>query len=210
MDGLLEILLPLIFFAVYFLSSFLGKKGESEEGAPKKKEDVPDDLRKIREELKRRIAERRQKSGQPQASGAPAQGAREPERGGAVLRESRERRSMTAEREIAPPLQPVEQTLTPQTKAPSYEQNLENQLEEVRRSQERVEAARLEAQKRSKVIQKVATRRNSNRTSSSYRQFLKEALEDPESLQKSFILYEVFGTPVGMRQNGQMKQSWDW
>lgn len=207
MDNLLEILLPLIFFAIYFGSQFFGKKGEEEDdGKP-----VPDELRKVREELRRKIEERRNASkggGEPRGQAEPA--ARERE-GGSVLRETHTRRSMVDEREEARTRQAAgeaEEFARAPAQASTIEQDLEAQMEEVRRSREKVAAARKDSREKSAAL---ASRAKSQRARSpeSYRQFLREALKDPENLRRSFILHEVFGTPLGMRRDGQMRASWD-
>ncbi|MFP4352435.1 MAG: hypothetical protein ACLFRP_06010 [Puniceicoccaceae bacterium] len=210
MDNLLEILLPLIFFAIYFAAQFFGSKGEEEEGGGKP---VPDELRKVREELRRKIEERRNASkpgGEPGERAQPA--AREREReGGSVLRETRTRRSMVDEREEARARGTARE---PEVFAPApahastIEEDLEAQMEEVRLSREKVAAARKDSREKSALA---ATRPRARHAGSpeSYRRFLREALNDPENLRRSFILHEVFGTPLGMRRDGQMRASWD-
>ena len=210
MDNLLEILIPIVFIAIYFVSNLLGNKSGEEESPEAGGEE---DFRKIREELRRKIEERRKGNRQEQPSqqsqDIPASDQRQqPARGGAVLRESQPHRRMEERRANRPNSQrePVE---APALKAEStIQRDLEFQMEEVRRSKEKADAARLEASQKVAAIARVAERRSS-KSPVSYRQFLREALKDPENLQKSFILHEVFGTPVGARREGQMRPSWD-
>ena len=207
MDNLLEILLPLVFFAIYFVSQFLGKKSEDEQ-APGK--EPSDDLRKIREELRRKIQERRQGSPQEyQREEKPPEPSRpEAERGGAVLRESQPHRGMVERRSSSS--RNRESASEPALATTStIERDLEVQMEEVRRSQEKADSARRQARQRVASINQAAAKARSQKSATSYRQFLREALDDPQNLQKSFILHEVFGTPVGMRRDGQMRPSWD-
>jgi len=214
MDNLLEILIPILFFAIYIVSNILGKKS-GEEPAPDS--DADDDFGKIREELRRKIQERRQGGAQGQR-GPGEQTAREstapePERersGGAVLRESQPHRGMVEKRTHRPEREAAPVRMPPPLPAESsIERDLETQMEEVRRSKEKAEAARREASKKVASIARASERRRGAKSPASYRQFLREALDDPESLQKSFILHEVFGTPVGARREGQMRPSWD-
>jgi len=208
MDNFLEILLPLLFFAVYFISQFFGKKSGDDEEAPKQ-ENVPDDMRKIREELRRKIAERRgQKPGEPQPQNrkiepVPVDDAR----GGSVLKESRKRRGMVDEKREAFERsgEGVPSYKKPVVAESNFERDLEMQMEEVRRSEAKVESARKLSRERAESIRAGAKKKSII----SYRQFLREALEDPNSLQKSFVLYEVFGTPVGMRRDSQTRPSFD-
>ncbi|MBC2602492.1 hypothetical protein [Puniceicoccus vermicola] len=207
MDNLLEILLPLVFFAIYFVSQFLGKKSEDEQDPGK---EPSDDLRKIREELRRKIQERRQGSPQEyQREEKPPEASRpEAERGGAVLRESQPHRGMVERRSSSS--RNRESASEPALATTSnIERDLEVQMEEVRRSQEKADSARRQARQRVAFINQAAAKARSQKSATSYRQFLREALDDPQNLQKSFILHEVFGTPVGMRRDGQMRPSWD-
>ena len=207
MENLLEILLPLIFFAIYFASQFFGKKSDGEEGGG---EAVPDELRKVREDLRRKIEERRNPNQSGDQSREEAQSASREREGGSVLRETRSRRGMVDEREEARSreVESEPEVSTAPVQASTIEGDLEAQMEEVRRSRAKVDAARKEAWAKSAAV---TSRSKSHRTRSpeSYRQFLREALQDPENLRRSFILHEVFGTPLGMRRDGQMRASWD-
>ena len=82
-------------------------------------------------------------------------------------------------------------------------------MKQVELAREKADTARREAQKRVAAVKLAGSKRKAAQSSTNYRQFLKEALDDPENLQKSFILHEVFGTPVGMRRDGQMRSSFD-
>lgn len=208
MDNLLEILLPLIFFAIYFASQFFGKKDEDEPT----REEEPDSMRKIREELRRKIEERRKGDQQGPQQQQQRETEKQPEEraGGAVLRESRQRTGHESTPE--PPTQPKAPRPAPSPSAqPSYDQDLEERMAEVRRSQEKVEAARRQARERigSLAAAQSASSKPKNNTAASYREFLRQSLHDPENLRKSFLLHEVFGTPVGMREGGKMRPSWD-
>lgn len=203
MDNLLEIILPLIFFAVYFASQFFGKKGDEDS-----QEEQPEAMRKVREELRKKIEERRRAQ-----EGQQQQQTREPETqeraGGAVLRESRQR----PEREQAPnpPKEPSQAPAPSFPNARNYDTDLEERMAEVQRSQEKVEAARRQARERigSLAANKAKSSNSTRSRTESYRQFLRDSLRDPENLRKSFLLHEVFGTPVGMRDGGKMRPSWD-
>ncbi len=215
-NNLLEILIPLLFFAAYFVSQLFGKKSQEEEMGSE--QEPADELRKIREELRRKIEERR-KGAQPEVdsrSSAPVEPQAESARGGAVLRESQRRRTMS-ERQTSPSqaretagAEDAASRSAASRAASTMERDLEAQMEEVRRSKEKADAARREAGARmASVSRAAASGRTRKKSPASYRQFLRESLDDPRSLQKSFILHEVFGTPVGSRREGQMRPSWD-
>tara|TARA_R100000027_G_scaffold42073_1_gene31408 strand:+ start:11479 stop:12102 length:624 start_codon:yes stop_codon:yes gene_type:complete len=206
MDNLFEILVPLIFFAVYFVSNILGKKSGDED--KESGEGGADDLRRIREELRRKIQERRKGSPEqsPQTPEKPARP--EPASGGAVLRESQPHRGMTERRAQAPQPTPLAPAPDPFGQS-KIERDLEIQMKQVELAREKADTARREAQKRVAAVKLAGSKRKAAQSSTNYRQFLKEALDDPENLQKSFILHEVFGTPVGMRRDGQMRSSFD-
>ena len=212
MDNLFEILLPLLVFGAYFLSQLFGKKGGEES-----EEEPSDELRKIREELRRKIEERRRGGGEtggdPQAAPAGPAGPAEA-RGGSVMRESQPRRQMVdrREEEAAAAGQSAPSTPTAAGGGEDYSGKLEAQMAEVRRSQEQVEAAGQDAQERVSKFAAPASGRKTGAGRASpanYRDFLREALRDPENLRRSFLLHEVFGTPVGARRGGEMRPSWD-
>lgn len=200
MDNFIEIILPLLFFAIYFASQFFSKKGSEEE----EKDEQPDAMREIREQLRRKIEERRKaaEQGQQQQTTEPQTQDRA---GGTVLRESRPR----IEREIAP--RTPTPVAIPTPAQPNYDRDLEARMEEVRRSEAQVESARKQAlQSISKFAPKKQRRQKGSVTPhANYLEFLRSSLEDPESLRKSFLLSEVFGTPVGMREEGKIRPSWD-
>jgi len=209
MDNLFEILLPLIFFAIYFASQFFGKKGEEEQ-----EQQEPESMRKVREELRRKIEERRRATQEGQQQQRTEEPQAQERAGGAVLRESRPRperppAQRDPERRSAPvPEQPAVPSFP---SAPDYDSDLEQQMAEVRRSQEKVEAARRQARERigGLAANGKGSANRSPHGAESYRQFLRSSLRDPKNLRKSFLLHEVFGTPVGMREEGKMRPSWD-
>ncbi len=206
MDNFFEILLPLIFFAIYFASQFFGKKGEEDPSA----EEEPESMRKIREELRRKIEERRRAGQQGQEQPHEMEPPAEERAGGSVLRESRQRPEREPQRNLRP-AEPERTEAQPPPLQPSYDRDLEERMAEVRRSQEKVEAARQQARERIGSLaanQPASSKRGTNQTAS-YREFLRESLRDPQNLRKSFLLHEVFGTPVGMREGGKMRASWD-
>ncbi|MFW5873800.1 MAG: hypothetical protein ACOCVJ_00180 [Verrucomicrobiota bacterium] len=86
MDNLLEIIIPLVFAAIYFLGNFFAKKEDADElSSPQQRRernqsedaDAAERQRRIQEEIRRKIMERRQASGgddRPSAAPSPVVG----------------------------------------------------------------------------------------------------------------------------------------
>lgn len=214
MDGLFEILIPLIFFALYFLSSFFGKREKEEDWV----ESEPDteEMRKVREELQRKIEERKEEN--QSAGQAPQSSEAEPamanQHGGRVLRENQSMQRMQDRRGNQPetPRQEAPQAQSPMYDSERWEKELEQKMMEVEQTRKRADSLREETMKKAGAT--APTRRTAyclpgSSGSTSYAQFLRESLDNPENLRRSFILYEVFGTPVGARRQGEIRPSWD-
>lgn len=220
MDNLFEILIPLIFFAVYFISQIFGKKSNPEEETREQESSMPEEMKRIREDLRRKIEDR--KSGnQGTARGAPAE-AREAQtaHGGSVLRESHTPHRLEDRREAAGELRrrssqsrpPTPSDQAPAQDANQWERELEEKMQEVQRTRERADSLREETRKKTGEIgarSSAQRKHDRSRGTGKYRQFLRESLGNPESLRRSFILHEVFGTPVGARRKGETRPSWE-
>jgi hypothetical protein len=213
MDGLFEILIPLVFFALYFLSSFFSKKDKEEEWV----EPEPDteEMRKTREELQRRIQERKEENqaGQTMRGRDPETAVTE-KQGGRLLRENQPMHRMQDRREDRrdPSPSPTAKPPVQVYDSEYWEKELEEKMLEVEQTRMRADSLREETLKKS--TSPSSTRRTaycapSSSGSSSYAAFLKQSLDNPENLRRSFILYEVFGTPVGARRHNEIRPSWD-
>ena len=244
MENFFELLLPLLFVGIYFLTNLLGRKkggGESEEKAEKQATpgENADELRRIREELKRKMRERRGESAA--GSAGPAGEATSVERagtedreGGAVLRESHPKRSRgmresrqrrfprgtgeeEAETAAAPPPAgaPSPGPAAPSPVPSPVDRQWNERMAEIRRTQEEAERIRREAG--AQGLPPFDEGRPGSRprsagafpAASTYREFLRASLAEPYNLRRSFLLSEVFGTPLGLREDNRTRPSWE-
>ncbi len=208
MEDLFDILIPLVIAAVYFFGNMLSKKSgdDLEDGfpMPRKREGEVDPeqaerQRQVREEIRRKIEERR--GGAPATPNPPPVVTAPPE----PARTVRERTKRTDERvhETRAPA-PVPETVkakpdfTWDASDDIYENTMQAQLAQIEAT--RKKAAALKAQSAA-ATQKLG--RRDRRPSKAGRGLLKgpvrAALRTPDAARTAFIYGEVLGKPVGMR-----------
>lgn len=241
MENFFELLLPLLFVGIYFLTNLLGRrKGGGESESRGEEQAAPgenaDELRRIREELKRKMRERRGESASgestPGGEAAPAERSGPEEReGGAVLRESHPKRSrgMRESRqrkiggdgreeseEAGPSASPTPSPAPPSPVPSPVDRQWNERMAEIRRTQEEAERIRREAGAPGGLPPyRDGTSRGGSRatgafpTAATYRDFLRASLAEPYNLRRSFLLSEVFGTPLGLRENNRTRPSWE-
>lgn len=207
MDQWFEILVGAIIILSWLAQAIFGGKKDKEGEAPEGDATAAERARRLQEEIRRRIEERRQADGGPVAETAPAQS--QP-RTFDRSQSSSERAPMRPER--GAPLS------TPQAPANSMEAQLRQQMEEVRRTEERRKQAleQLKNQRRQQTPAAPDPRVPQTRTPEearaalaawgrdvrAYAGFLadlKEGLNDPIDARRAFIYSEVFGPPLGAR-----------
>jgi hypothetical protein len=241
-DNFFELLLPLLFVGIYFLTNLLGRKkggGESEErsGEQAAPGENADELRRIREELKRKMRERRGESAagesRPVGEATTAERAGPEEReGGAVLRESHPKRSRGMRESRQRKMggeggEENEETRTGTAPSPAptpagpspvpspVDRQWNERMAEIRRTQEEAERIRREAGAQGLppyhdgVGGARSRRAGALPTAATYREFLRASLAEPYNLRRSFLLSEVFGTPLGLRENNRTRPSWE-
>ncbi|MCC5841119.1 MAG: hypothetical protein JJT96_13460 [Opitutales bacterium] len=242
-----EVLAPVIFIILYFISQFLGggdkekkakKKQEKREAAERGKQSPMDSAeaeadeearaRRIREEIQRKIAERRAAEN---AGGGQQQAPVSTRRYDPNLPEHAQRRDFSGSPDIArevperlPPRR-VEPTQTP-TPAPRRiadqeprvrASSFENAMAEQRRNLERASQAREEAFRQARSIERgvaatnlrlveahearSAERRAALLTPAALRREILDELRDPETARKAIVLREVLGPPLGARNS---------
>lgn len=217
MDNLLEILIPLIFAAIYFFGNMLSKNGE-EDDAPKpnrrpmtpvEDSEAMERQRRIQEEIRRKIMERRQGQGTSQ----------EPRR------ESPQPQYQPVQREAQPASQPVEEI--PATKVSvektsvdrsegaafswdqsdnAYETRMQRQLKEIEATKARASKLQREAAQASERAGSTSSRRSSGQRSgrSLATGSVREVLKDPAAARAAFIYGEVLGPPVSMQKSSSV------
>ncbi|MEO0508348.1 MAG: hypothetical protein AAF065_00630 [Verrucomicrobiota bacterium] len=223
MDNLLEILVPLIFAAIYFFGNMFSGKSQDDDapsGTPRRgraKEEDADAVerqRRIQEEIRRKIMERRRVSEQgEQPQPVPTgQELRERRREIEVRRETREVRKETREvvhesQEVPPFVVPThEATTEPTPPAFSWEQS-DNAYETAMQEQlKRIEATKRQAEqlkRQANASHKRSEASKTTRSSKTGRYFsgpVRESLQDPAAARAAFIYAEVLGQPISMRK----------
>ena len=197
MDNLLEILIPLILAAFYFFGNvFSGKKEDRSKPTPGRgrsgvdeEDDVMERQRRIQEEIRRKIMERRQAQG-----GTPAEPVEVPV---PVPPESPSRRP-----------EPMPSAPGPVPQAPNpYESQMQARLRQIEATKLRAEKLKQQAEKAGAPALPEASSieyRHPEAISKSgprFRGSVKAGLSDPATLRAAFVYAEVLGRPVSQRKS---------
>lgn len=207
-----EALLPIIFFLLYGLAQFFGtKKKDGEEEIPVEEEETVDPMeraRQIREEIQRKIQERRDAAGSPtdptqgqQPQVRPPYDPTVPESGGHSPEPVSVDRSQPVQRS---------QPAAGSSRELNIEERLRKQRERLREARKRQEEARLKArsmQERAGVRQGRQLLQPVRRAQAApdllrpaaLRQQVIDGVRDPNSLRKAILYQEILGTPVSLR-----------
>ncbi|MEX0325015.1 MAG: hypothetical protein AB3N33_02885 [Puniceicoccaceae bacterium] len=205
-----ETLLPVVFFVLYGIAQLLGskkKKNQPQEDDYQEDVDMEERARQIREEIRRKIEERKQaREGQsPQAPQPIPQQRRA--RYDPTLPETQQRRAPAPE---PAPVRPVIQPEPVARRAPepvmARPSSLEQQLQEQRAILERARREQQEAKAKARQMladvgageKKAGTRRTAT-ASGNLRDDLLADLQNPSSTRKAILLREVLGTPMGLK-----------
>jgi hypothetical protein len=229
MDNLLEILVPLIFAAIYFFGNMFSSKSEKEERPPARAPSAPADTdvdeRQIQEQIRRKIMARRQAA--TDESGAPAQQMR-----GQALREGRKavearlgqrkatreqhketREAKAAHFEPTPEAQAAPGGFSWDESDNAYEQNIEEQMRRIEETKRRAEALRSRNRPAGRGISESSVGSPDARQSAPAGGLLsgsvRQVLSNPVAARSAFIYGEVLGRPIGLRpsRDGLTEQS---
>ncbi|MGE9296864.1 MAG: hypothetical protein ACQKBV_11305 [Puniceicoccales bacterium] len=228
----IDIVVPIIVFIVWLvgqLGGALSKKNQDEAQEDQQRPFTPlndpsndDDARtrRIQEEIRRKIAERRGQSPdqdqQPappplrrEAPAAPPPLRREPARGNYDTTWGEESAYSTGEtrRDESP-------SFAPSAPARDYAAELEEQR---RRREETERAAQRARQRVGNQMQSMlggeigsrSRRRSSSHSGTALSRRVRNQLTDPRAAREAFVYMEILGTPVGQRHNGQSRPSWE-
>jgi len=200
MDNLLEIIIPVIIAAIYFFGNLFSKGGDSDDATPswrpaEQDPDVAAREREIRENLRRKIMERRQ-----QSQGSDAAPAAQP------VNES--------DREADAPARPQSPPPVPQPAASeqggfswdasdnAYETNMQAQLARIEATKR--QAARLQSQaaaSTSQVKQEWGHSEPRKRSKARLTGSVRSSLKTPSAARSAFIYGEVLGRPVSLQKS---------
>jgi len=187
----LEILIPIIFVAIWILSAIFGRSQDGEDAPrrprPEREEnEVPEEVRRIQEEIRRKIEERQSgETGVPK----PATGRTQPS-------PPSRPRPATAYGGSNPVAQGVV----------NYEAELAKRMKEVRATQDRVNQVRKD---QGFHAPRTMRQRSTSARSPLRGRILREILHDPQGARKAFLYLEILGQPVGMRERGAIRRLWE-
>lgn len=206
-----ETLVPIVFFILYGIAQFLGSKKKKGDAADEEPDvDAAERARQIREEIRRKIEERRQaqEGRQPTAPPAPAPSAYDP-----TLPDSQQRRSAPARRELRPePVREPEpvvirrpepvQERRPEPvvrQGPTLQQRLEEQRKRLEQARKEQAAARAKALQMMGEAKRHEAQVQQSMSSGSFRQQLFAGLRHPTSVRQAVLYREILDTPLGLR-----------
>lgn len=184
--GILSKLVPIIIAVVYFIAT-KGRNGDEEETDP----EAAERARKIQEEIRRKILQR-------QGDAAPQQ-----ERESTIVLEEPETEWQDSY-EMPPPLPKPIQEETPPIPDPSRELERENPSDAYERRRleiaaELEKANQLRKQAFGRERGRPATSRKSKPKEVLFGGSMRDALSNPQSVRRAFVLKEILDTPVGLR-----------
>jgi hypothetical protein len=223
MDNLLEILIPLIFAAIYFFGNVFSGKDEEDSApkeAPRRRNEDPageaiERQRRIQEEIRRKIMERRRAAqGSPPAEPAetpvparPEPVARTPEPAPRRPDPRARDRGFWNPEPVSRIPEPVSRIPEPVSRIPEpvsnpYESQMEARLEKIEATKRRAEQLKKQAQARrddldAPDISSPGTRGRSRVA----RRSVRETLVNPAAARAAFVYAEVLGQPVSQRKS---------
>lgn len=228
MEQIFEYLIPVIIILFWVLSRFFpsgDQQAEDEEEARQPprhshgEASAEDErAREIQEEIRRKIAERR---GQAQPSASERQPQQQQPTAETVPPPLFQRNKEGTRRGFPPP---ISSSTEPQTiEVPQPMRNLQAELErkrhEIEETRKKAEDARKRreqqvrkspyAKKRAAHVNPYAKRGTSPVASGDLYAEVLSSLNDPHSARKAVLYYEILGTPVGLRERGHIKPSWE-
>ena len=223
MDNLLEILIPLIFAAIYFFGNMLSGKSEDDEESPSSSQrrrssgddgpDAAERQRRIQEEIRRKIMERRRASGGGEATAGPS--ARELRRDVTAQREERQTeaqpREVVREKEEVPSAYSMkphegseesrEPTFTWDQSDNSYETSMQAKLRRIEETRKTAAKLKKEAGMSGDLTSDSGSKKSGRRRTGGYfTGTVRESLQDPAAARVAFIYSEVIGPPITLRK----------
>lgn len=207
MDNILEILVPLIFAAIYFFGNMFGKSKEEGDASPVRPERRPagdeeaaERQRNIQEEIRRKIMERRRASGSGErAAPAPSSLQRsEPQK---------QMREVVPDRQDEPPpLMPAQREAAKQSESSTFTWDKSDDAYggQIEAKLKRIEATKRQAERLKKEasyqIGKAEPKKSQSDTGGYFKGTVRESLQDPRAARAAFIYGEVLGRPISLKK----------
>jgi len=201
MDALQEYIVPIIVAIIWIASKFFGSKLDEDGPPPQGRSPSPEQAernRQIQEEIRRKIAERRQQGEGPSPSAAPPPPVPQPASQGQM--------------DEPPPLpqtqthtQPHMQPHTPE----DYQAELQRRRQQILATKAQADAARAEtvrkearargvkSRKEARAMKEALQRSNFTGTPA---EFIYAALSSPTTSRNAFVFQEVIGAPIALRR----------
>ena len=222
MDNLLEILVPLIFAAIYFFGHMFS--GKSDDDAPAERparrggrdDEAAERQRKIQEEIRRKIMERRGESQEGGRSRPPQQAETAYDRAQAERRAAAEQHRRANEAQTEPTRQHMEREApTPQRRRrepeegafswdqpnDAYGSKMEDKLKQIEATKRRAAKLSKEAKASREKLKSTDSASSGRRgRSREARRPVRSTLTDPGAARVAFIYGEVLGTPVSQKK----------
>ncbi len=203
MENILEVIVPLVFAAIYFFGNVLSKKGDGAEedspARPVRRSASPEEeaaearQREIQEAIRRKIMERR---GNPaEKASAPIEGV--PERAAPA--------SSRLPKEPLPREVPIEREASTAPPENTYEQQMEahqRRIEATRREAEALRAKALQAEA-PKALQGMSQGKSA-RSTGSFSGPLRNSLRNASAARAALIYAEVLGPPLALGGRSRM------
>ncbi len=226
MDNLLEIIVPLIFAAIYFFGNMMSGKNEDESApAPRRgnedqEADAIERQRRIQEEIRRKIMERRRAAegtpGAPDSRPPPAENQLLEQQKQAsadshhtapteqtAAESSWERRASARQSaESAPTQEPDESPFSWDSSDNAYESEMQARLQQIEATKRRAEQLRKQADVAPHRPAK--TSQLTTRNSQFSRPSVRSSLRDPAAARAALIYAEVLGQPISQRKKSSI------
>ena len=186
----IEYLLPIIFFVLYGISKIFGKGDNKEVDAPASPPvDIGEQQRRIQEEIRRRIAERR-------AEATPAQSTQTLKPEPPKIDRPAPPRSPLREPELDVPQ--VAQQKMQDPAVLDMQRQLAAQMERLREENKKSDSLRQSIRRVVKKDDYAIATKSGNRIH--FRNEITSMLNDAQSAKKAFLYSEIFGVPMGQRK----------
>lgn len=213
MDNIFEILVPLIIAAVYFFGNMMsGKSKEDETGQPlRPRERDADDgadpdaferQRRIQEEIRRKIMERRQATGSEPPQLAPAEAAPQEGRRDQTMPHRSEPRAQDQTRQSRREPPPIREqkpgAFSWDVSDDAYDSKMQAQLKRIEATKRQAE--KLQKQAKAGREKSKGAEKPKRRSGGYFAGTVRESLQDPQAARVAFIYGEVLGPPISLRK----------
>ena len=184
MDNLFEYIIPIVFAAIYLFGNKLSKTAEDVFDQTREETDTDERQRRIQEEIRRKIAERKNEVSQTK---------RHQTLQPTFSSESTDIESTDIESKVSEPLVEPEAFTSP---VDTFASQLQAQLERVEATKRQAE----ELKKQGAIVPSNSQSGSTSRTADLFSGSVRSSLRDTAAARAAFIYGEVLGTPVSQKK----------